>query len=565
MISSSPVHNRTQAQVPYTDEAFLQFTTTVNNTYARIRGLKNNLLCANVPVNTSVGGLYLSLIGRAGGAWQEQYHNCRCCLKFLNTVGHVVYLDDNSQIHTIWEEAADLANPYGAIATSLHDAVKRWVKTKNEAGYYFEGPFVQEESKIGLHQQGGYFHFHILFPRDSISHATTYSSYRGSIRSNLALIQTVLTKPYTSRLNTAHAVSLVNTGKIHRSEKVLGLLNHWLALLADLEGRVGYAKEARLWRHARHAINGLSHLCNTVAGQLLERLNTHGDNAETIAAINSMLSPYVYQRPQAAPSEQNVERAATIVDTLGLGPSLERRKAHLSDITHFVWKPKIVPAAGKETKDTAHLGAFEKVKTKTKAKAPPLPAAMQWPPPLERAHEAKTVTHVYLRDRLLPHADEMLFYVNNEARSYTQMMAPVHPDSPLIFRWPNLINQYVYTAGSPPANFNLAPRTWVKVLGLIAHPEFWDSTRPSTREILLLEGCYDKREGETLALFPEVLRAELHEVRAAIEGLNKASVLPVDPKSVGGFQVDNNKGHCTYMVAIKSGPVVDVYKIDRFE
>jgi hypothetical protein len=562
--TASDTLHRTTAKPPFTDAAFVQFNDLLGRQYSSLRNRGNFFLTVSPNNSATLGELYLAKLQAIGGDWQRQYHNCRCCLNFINTAGCIVYVDDDNKIHTIWEHVDQEANPYAPIAQHLHKVVKSWAKTKSVEGRYFDGVYVQEERLIGVPMQGGYNHLYLASPGDNLPQTQTVSSYAAEVMQNMLLMQRALTLPHMQQLNVAHAISLTHSGRITRSDKILELLYKWLHLLKDVAGRVGYAKEARVWHYARHGIGGLGHITNTVAGQLLERLQLYGDNENTIDAINTMLSPHVYQRPQVDPTEQILLRANKLVATLGLEKSMERRRAQLADITHWIWREK--PVVKAESPDKKDLGIFSEVKTKAKAKPAPTPKAMAWPPnDHSRLYNAKTVTHNFLRDRVLPMADEMSFFVDAQTRGYAQLMAPTHADAPSPFRWTYPINHYVHLYGSEPKMFGLKSGNWTKVIGLIKHPEFWGTDRQCNREILILEGCHDTFATDGRALFPEIMRSELHEVRAGIEALSKTTKLPPDPTSVGGLMVSTQLGRCSYKVAVKTGPVVNIYKVDRFE
>ena len=82
--------------------------------------------------------------------------------------------------------------------------------------------------------------------------------------------------------------------------------------------------------------------------------------------------------------------------------------------------------------------------------------------------------------------------------------------------------------------------------------------------MLALEGCADT-QNRSNALFPECLKAELHQVRATIEAYSRSAKL-AEPEMATACGRDIRKGQAiNAMVRICKGGIWTAYHIDRWD
>jgi hypothetical protein len=126
------------------------------------------------------------------------------------------------------------------------------------------------------------------------------------------------------------------------------------------------------------------------------------------------MHPLQYQRPQAAPTSGNIERAEKLVEKLGIQRSLERRFARLGEI-QTIWKP---------TEEVKHEGngVFSHIKPKNKNEIPKMEL-----PPIK-------MTWRKFCETVLPSAKGIEFYVNG-VDNYSAILTAVHEDAPPILQW----------------------------------------------------------------------------------------------------------------------------------
>jgi hypothetical protein len=264
------------------------------------------------------------------------------------------------------------------------------------------------------------------------------------------------------------------------------------------------------------------------------------------------MHPLQYQRPQAAPAAGSIKRAEEIVEKLGIARSLERRFATLADVQQWLW----VPSAEEIAKPNGVFGHLKAKNSQDVADMKVPPVVMTW--------------EKFQRVVLLG-ADSIQFYVRPGRGPFTAMVTAVHPDAPPILLWDheehrNPVSSYVWHSGSPCEQWGLSAG-WVDVTGVTYRPHMWSGEYPNqtTGVIFLLKGATESRNGG-LALFPEILKGELREVRSVIEAHSRSAELAdMRQGNANGIGFDKGKAGFEYLFRVTSkGQTVD-YKLDRWD
>ena len=152
------------------------------------------------------------------------------------------------------------------------------------------------------------------------------------------------------------------------------------------------------------------------------------------------------------------------------------------------------------------------------------------------------------------------------------MTAPSNEDAPDIVRWESQLAWYLYgrDGGAYRVNSNSAawiPRSNVGFNGNVRCNAIWPLPAEfgSPGAIFVLEGCRDGVKGAsaTISLFPEILKSELHPIRATVEAYNNTRCLTGWPGSAAGLMLDSNSPAIEAKVV--SGGASSIYLIDRME
>jgi hypothetical protein len=234
------------------------------------------------------------------------------------------------------------------------------------------------------------------------------------------------------------------------------------------------------------------------------------------------MSPLQYQRPQAAPTTGNIERAEKLVEKLGIKDSLVRRFARLEEI-ETIWKPI-------EDVKPEGAGVFSHLKPKNEIPKMEIPAI--------------TMTWKKFSETVLPNVKSIEYYVNSSG-NFSAILTAQNYDAPPIIQWDNEnrrnpFSQYVYSGGSTASNWNLTTG-YCKVTGICYVPSMWvDGFEHQSKGVFfLLEGAKDSRyKTSGNALFPEILKNELREVRSTIEAYShSAEIFGYEEASACGMKL----------------------------
>jgi len=432
---------------------------------------------------------------------EMQIHNCNTCRRFIERFGGLVRIDEAGQTYPLmWAPPGHDNGIYAALLHDLHAVVRNAKVT---------GVFLSKEPVWGTPEAGGWTHLTVTPPKALIYRETTLTAGQAmaAVRERRKNVLTALTEFKTKALD--DALRLLKGEFLARSEKFVGPVQ-WLRDLHDRpKGRAG---DNLLWRSVALAPEGFCHPRAAVTGSLLEDIVAGLQFDDIKRKFDAKLAPLQYQRPQAAPTAGNIKAAEAVIEKMGLAPSLERRFLRIEEIPVKTWSPKdVAPAAPAG-------GVFGHLTPKGADDRKPLDLPV------------KDMTWDKFRRTVLPTAEKIDAIVPGVG-NFIAMVTATNPDAPPLLKWDrddarNPVNHYVYPSGSPAAQWRLTSGARVTVNVITPLPHLWGD-RPMTEQgdgvIFVLDGCADTFEHGGNALFPEVLKSELHGVRATIEAYSRGA------------------------------------------
>lgn len=156
--------------------------------------------------------------------------------------------------------------------------------------------------------------------------------------------------------------------------------------------------------------------------------------------------------------------------------------------------------------------------------------------------------------------------------NFCALVTAVNPDAPPIIQWDreearNPFSWYVYNGGSSPAMWNL-PNGFVEVTAITLQPSMWGDEERFTHQgksaIFVLSGARDARK-PSAGLFPEILRGELHQIRATLEAYSRSSSISGgEEASANGLRIGENGDQALIRVTSVNGVAMH-YRIDRWD
>lgn len=261
---------------------------------------------------------------------KRREYDCSCCRNWMRRFGNVITVDSEYNVITAWDLDAQDAD-WQQIANTLASLVK----SRGIAGV-----FVTKEPAFGtdhnFEQMADHVHtwnhFHTPLPK--------HLRYSGNetvdtVAAKYAANHDVLSRTLESvGSDTAATVLDLNVeGNLYRGDEFMPLVTNYLEV-ADAYQKVPTTKrDAFCWLESVRSGGTVSKIKNTAIGTLLENLAAGMDVEVAVRKYESVVAPANYKRPKEIVTARQVADAQAIIEELGYADSLQRRYAHLSDIS----------------------------------------------------------------------------------------------------------------------------------------------------------------------------------------------------------------------------------------
>ena len=475
----------------------------------------------------------------------RQHYNCRACRHFVNRYGGLVTIDDEGYIHPVmW---------YGTIPEFFYDAGVAIRKAITDSKV--TGVFLTSEKRLGIAKTGEWTHMCVDVNRNRIHRDRIHNEWQtmAQKKQDFQMLLNAILKYRTKTVETA--VNLLRSDTLYRSEKVLGIAEWFLDVKNHAEDLRGKQKSNYIWKKSATAPAGFCHVSSSMIGTLLDDIEDGMGIDAVKNRFASKMNPLQYQRPQVAPTAQNVARAEEIVVELGIADSLKRRFARLEEL-NLLWQPR-----EEKSKASVGTGIFSKIKTKEESKTKKSTLVA----------DGGTMTWDKFQRTVLPNAKKIEMHVHSWYDSFAAMVTAEDPSAPPIIQWDNEENRnpfswYLYSGGSYPSQWNLYSG-WTEVTGITLQPNLW---KPGFEHqghgvLFVLKNCKDT-QNKSSGLFPEIMRGELREVRATIESYSRSTKLSGYGEATAcGILRQSGKSwdNCELRVTTDLG--VTTYKLDRWD
>lgn len=437
---------------------------------------------------------------------RRQHYNCNCCRRFLQKYGGLATIDEQGGTAVaLWYEI----NPPKFFFKSI-DRVARLVGAAT-----INGVFLSDEAVWGTPKTGEWSHLSGTFGGTVFTHAIqSCDQAMAQKKEDYGMLQRALAD-FTLD-HATQALRVLKADAVDRSEKALGVAQFF----HDLHTRIAENRRKQdelVWRAVAMAPVGFCHVRSSLIGTLLEDIVAGLPFNDIKQKWAEKVDPINYQRPKAAPKAGTIDRANKLVEEMGLTRSLERRFATLDDVLVKDWEPRTArPAKAAKTG-----GAFDHLRQ---------------PQPATGGLDISggTLTWEKFARVVLPEVLSLEIWCPNNGNYYGATTAVRRKDPPIL-QWDGLeglernpVSLYVYRNGSSPSNWSLS-HGWNKVTAVFRSPWSWQrpevfNKHQGNNVHFAIEGCRDTRNAG-LALFPETIRSELHEVRAVIEAHSNAGRL----------------------------------------
>lgn len=491
---------------------------------------------------TGLFDLYLSSIPDS----HRQHYTCSACRKFLETYGGLVTIDDAGNCESLFW-GVDQAPP------ELQETVAVLRKYVNSSPV--NGVFYSSKPVWGTPETGEWHHMAVIVPPGMVFSKLTQTASEAAAekKEDYRILTSALYEIPEGAL--ASVITLLKADALYRSEKCIGMAT-WLAAVQDVRKTVKNKRlrENLTWKAVATAPAGFCHPKSSMIGTLIEDIIAGMPFSDIKARFDAKMHPLQYQRPQAGPTAGNIAQAEKIIGELNAKGSLRRRFACLEDVK-ALW----APAPIKEQPPTVG-GVFGHLLPRLAFESHQLDI-----PPT-------TMTWDKFSRTILPDADGIEFFVN-QVDNFVALLTAADPTAPPILQWDNPeqrnpVSWYVYNGGSLAEHWNLPRSSFVEVTAVTLQPSMWhsDVIHQGQSVIFILKGAKDsnwQRSGS--GLFPEILKAELHSIRATIEAYSHSQTLEgYEEATACGIRLSRG-ATWNALFRVKSKGTTLLYKLDRWD
>lgn len=469
---------------------------------------------------------------------RRQHYNCHCCRHFIQRVGGLVTIDERGrQYPALWGFDAPMF--FEKSVATLRRIVDNAKVT---------GAFLSADPVLGTPRTKEWTHLAASNPKPHTDRIKTAGQLMAEKLEDYKMLCHGLADY--SREHVEQAVRVLKADAVDRSEKTLGVAE-WFFKLHNAIKDNPKAKRNLTWLAVASAPPGFCHVRSTMISTLLDDIKSGLPFDDIARRWKDKMHPLQYQRPTAAPKEGAIKQAEEMVAKLGLERSLLRRYATLDDVLAKLWTPRALPESAKGG------GVFDHLREQRKPQAIELPATK--------------MTWEKFQRTILPNVLSVEIQAPSHG-NYYGLVTATDPDAPAIIQWDGLdghprnpVSWYVYHGGSSATNWNIAAG-WRNVTGIFQGPFKWQEPTKFKHQAdsvcFAIEGCQETRSAE-LCLFPEILKAEFHGIRAVIEAHSKSGgITGKESGNANGLTFGNNS---PVTVRVRTSEGLASYTIDRLD
>ncbi len=490
-----------------------------------------------------VVGLFDVYLDSFEDPFERQYHNCSCCRNFIERYGALVTISDTGKVKSaLWNNAA----------LPLNHNYRETLRRLNRAAVLaqIEDQFSWHTETWGLPEAGGFEHLWtavdcVLPPARTEYDANRQMAVKRESYKHLSNALKIMSGTTVQR-----ALELLQTGVLYRSEKVLPMAEFLNTAFVKTRGLRGEVRERAIWQLVSTAPAAWCTPRASVFGALVEDLQK-GMPYETVASRHAQrMNPLNYMRPEGTTSG-NIAQAEKVVAQLGLTSALRRRFAAAHELV-AIWR------ASNEQKVQGVFGHLHSTKSVYNLG--------------EERPQRTFMTFAKFRRDVLPLAREIKAWVPRRG-DFCAFTTATDPSAPPILKWDsaecrNPFAWYLYDKGSFACRWNLERDSWADVVAISELPARWDKDPVwasfGNGALFVLKDCQDQHN-QSLALFPECLRGDLHSVRATIEAYSKSKKLEALRPTVqhaAGLRFNDNS---PIDLQVCIGDTLMYYTLDRWE
>lgn len=348
---------------------------------------------------------------------KRREHDCSCCRQFIKNIGGTVFIDEDLNIHSIFEFDTE-----SGIYQPVMNALDTYIKRRSIIGVYFnDSQSVGCDRNYEQAEDGSVItwnHFYLNLPNQLVMKRSDIPSKKGELRDIRNVFKRSLDEISMEAIDIV--IELIQSNTLYRGKEWESNIKSFKEYKTQYELLSDDKKDIYAWSMFTKAGSVIGKIRNHSIGVLLVDISNGKDLDESVRRYESIVAPSNYKRPKAIYTKKMLEDAKRTVVDLGYIDSLPRRYATLDDIT-----VNNILFSNRDSAKRVSGNVFDDMESDIPVLAKKF----------SRVDEISIDTFV---NDILPTAKEVeVLLENRHASNMVSLIAPVNKEAPSMFKWNN--------------------------------------------------------------------------------------------------------------------------------
>lgn len=349
---------------------------------------------------------------------ERRVYDCSACRQFIRNIGGAVYIDDDLNLHSIFE-----FNTNSTTFQPVMDALADYVISRPIVDIY-----LNDSPNVGINQNRELLddgtvhtweHFFVKLPSTMYNtHKDRIPTEKAKIRDRKNVFKRSLDEISTDAIDTV--LELISSNTLYKGEEWKNPLKMLKNFKAIYSVTTDNKKDLYTWKTALTLSNTIGRIRNHSIGVLLTDISEGMDLDTAVRRYEKIVAPTNYKRPKAIYTKKMLEDAKKTITELGYMDSLPRRFATLDDIT-----VNNILFSNRDAAKRISGDIFDDMMADVAVD----------PKKFSRVEEVSA--EKFANDILPTAKDVEVLLENRHAQNMVSLIAPVNKDAKTMFKWNN--------------------------------------------------------------------------------------------------------------------------------
>ena len=342
-------------------------------------------------------------------------YDCSCCRSFIKNIGGTVIIDENYNIHTIFDFDTN-----SSVFQPVMDALDAYVKSKPIIGLY-----INDSKKVGVdhshelrdsNEVTTWEHFYLELPNKLVMRRADIGTAKGRFNDRRNVFKRSLNELTMDAIDTV--LELIASNTLYKGEEWKNIIQTFKDEKIKYDALPEDKKEYYTWHKSLTIGDVIGKIRNHSIGVLLTDISNGVELEEAVRQYERIVAPSNYKRPKAIFTKRMLEEAKSTITELGYMDSLPRRYATLDDIT-----VNNILFANRDAAKRISGDVFDDMMADI---------------PVKKFDRVEEIAIDKFVSDVLPTAKEVEVYLENKHEpNMVSLIAPVNKDAKTMFKWNN--------------------------------------------------------------------------------------------------------------------------------